>query len=98
MSGVKTRLPLLIVYVPWFAIVTDVALQFGDTWLVAGSQSLRLEATRVSPLAAVSLVSTVMLCAVFQGPVEVSGLAVGAAGTIGVKLDEAVRPAWSVTR
>jgi hypothetical protein len=79
-------------------MVTDVALQLGETWLVAGSQSFKVEATRVSPLAAVSLVSTVMLCAVFQGPVDVSELAVGAAGTIGVKLDEAVRPAWSVTR
>jgi hypothetical protein len=79
-------------------MVTDVALQLGETWLVAGSQSFKVEATRVSPLAAVSLDNTVLVCVVFQAPLEVSAVAVGAAGTIGVKLDEAVNPAWSVTR
>ena len=79
-------------------MVTDVALQLGETWLVAGSQSFRLEATSVSPLAAVSLVKTFMVCVVFQAPLDVSVAATGAAGTIGVRVEAAVSPAWSVTR
>ncbi len=97
-SGVNTTVPLTTVYVPWLAMVTEVALQLGDVWLVAGSQSLRVEATRVSPLAAVSLVKTFMVCAVFHAPLDVSVLATGAAGTIGVRVEVAVRPARSVTR
>lgn len=79
------------------AMVTEVALQFGETWLVAGSQSFRLAATSVSPLAAVSLVKTLMVWVVFQAPLEVSVVATGAAGTIGVSTELAVKPAWSVT-
>jgi hypothetical protein len=45
--------------VPWFAIVTDVALQLGETWLVAGSQSFTLVAVKVTPAAVVSFVKTV---------------------------------------
>lgn len=60
--------------------------------------SFKLEATRVSPLAAVSFVKTLLVWVVFQAPLEVSVVATGAAGTIGVKVDDAVKPAWSVTR
>ena len=79
-------------------MVTDVALQLGETWLVAGSQSFKVEATRVSPLAAVSLVNTVLVCVVFQAPLDVSVDATGAAGTIGVSVEAAVSPASSATR
>jgi hypothetical protein len=75
-----------------------VALQLGDTWLVAGSQSFKVAATSVSPKAAVSLVKTFMVWAVFQAPLDVSVDATGAAGTIGVRVEAAVSPAWSVTR
>ena len=54
-------------------------------------------ATRLAPDAAESLVSTLMAWLVSQGPVEVSGWAVGLPTTVGVRVLLAVRPKPSVT-
>jgi hypothetical protein len=58
-TGVKVTTPVevLTVYVPWFAIVTDVALQLGEVWPL--EHSFTVVASRVTPPEVVSFVNTV---------------------------------------
>ena len=78
-KGVKVTVEPLSVYVPWFAIVRVVSVQ-----LAAGVETVAQRPTMVTP--AGSLVSGVIVCAVFQAPLFVSFTATGAEGgdTVGV--------------
>jgi hypothetical protein len=81
-SGVKRTWPETIEYVPWLAMVTDVALQFGAVWPVA--QRASEAGFRVVRESALSLARTFLSCAVFHGPEVASGKTVGAGITVGV--------------
>ena len=78
-NGVNVTVEPLNVYVPSFAIVKDVAVQ-----LAAGVETVGQRPTMVTP--AGSLVSGVIVCAVFHAPLFVSFTATGATGgaTVGV--------------
>jgi hypothetical protein len=68
--------------VPWFAIVTEVALQFGA--VCPEAQSASDAGFRVVSESALSFERTFLVWVVFQGPDVVSATTVGAGITVGV--------------
>jgi hypothetical protein len=78
-------------------MVTDVALQFGAAWLVAGLQSFKVDELSAYPVGGKSLAITSEVCGVFQGPEVESGYATGMPATDGVMVDDRICPIESVT-